>query len=325
MPDIFDPAKDLDCANLLLHNIESDFTSNTGINHVGKLRSKIIPGKYVTVVKPSGAPGLIRDVEKVEVDENLTKITITTKKDVKKAVQHVYEVATVSEEGPPRRMPLLYLRRGHLDFNDKMHSPFYDGGRTTKFTIVGNEVIPVQSDREIVIYDQTVDKAFESELGQVQREIFRINDLRERIRLLALLVSRSLGGNDPKYLETIDIRHESEMRKKRRRHMNGLVGVYISHLEAGVCAQRAGKFKYYSDRVRIPCRFVRGVWKLDALARGIPHAWNVVVIDGKFYVVDLMHNPEALYPEGSPEAERYKHFGSNSEETGMCGRSIGIQ
>ena len=35
------------------------------------------------------------------------------------------------------------------------------------------------------------------------------------------------------------------------------------------------------------------------------HCWNSMIVDGAYCVVDLMHEPGAVYPEGSDAARRY--------------------
>jgi len=88
-------------------------------------------------------------------------------------------------------------------------------------------------------------------------------------------------------------------------------GLVRNDLTAGWCSHRAWLFKFLADRV-LPqsCKLVRGDYR--AIGRGgvgvglgdgeeeeeTGHAWNVVTINGKLYLVDPMLKPGQLLEAG---------------------------
>lgn len=90
----------------------------------------------------------------------------------------------------------------------------------------------------------------------------------------------------------------------------------------GVCRHRAIMYKYLCDFCGIPCRLVRGAYD------DVHHAWNVVLLGSKCYLVDIMHDPMAIYAEESPEAQNYARMGRVSGQLapigGIGGSSVRI-
>lgn len=65
------------------------------------------------------------------------------------------------------------------------------------------------------------------------------------------------------------------------------LGAFVAHDIEGaifekkcVCEGYALAYKYYMNRLNIPCKVVSGV------SKGQPHAWNQIKINGKWYFVD---------------------------------------
>ena len=62
-----------------------------------------------------------------------------------------------------------------------------------------------------------------------------------------------------------------------------------------MCEGYALAYKYYMNRLNIPCKVVSGV------SKGQPHAWNQIKINGKWYFVD------ATWDDGSCVLEEKSH------------------
>ena len=80
------------------------------------------------------------------------------------------------------------------------------------------------------------------------------------------------------------------------------LGAFVAHDIEGaifekkcVCEGYALAYKYYMNRLNIPCKVVSGV------SKGQPHAWNQIKINGKWYFVD------ATWDDGSCVLEEKSH------------------
>ena len=90
--------------------------------------------------------------------------------------------------------------------------------------------------------------------------------------------------------------------------LHGLLGAN------GVCRHRSLLFKVLCDELckqpehaSLNCRLVRGAYQHDADSGG-GHAWNVVLLDGKHQLCDVMHDPGSLYGIDSTKAEHYQRL-----------------
>ena len=88
----------------------------------------------------------------------------------------------------------------------------------------------------------------------------------------------------------------------RTNQYSASLGAFVAHDIEGailekksVCEGYALAYKYYMNRLGIPCKVVSGV------SRNQPHAWNQVKIDGKWYLVD------ATWDDGSCAMDEKSH------------------
>eukprot|EP00966_Prymnesium_polylepis_P184825 4283576-Prymnesium_polylepis.1 len=112
-----------------------------------------------------------------------------------------------------------------------------------------------------------------------------------------------------------DIRRtEADLRTIKRRLGSNVVPLHELVDHNGVCRHRSLLFKVLCDQLRheaehtsLRCRLVRGNYEHDARSGG-GHAWNVVLLDGKNYLCDVMHDPGTLYEIDSEKAKHYKRL-----------------
>lgn len=81
-----------------------------------------------------------------------------------------------------------------------------------------------------------------------------------------------------------------------------------------VCEGYARSFKYIMDGLDIPCVLVSGIGT-NSNGETESHAWNYVMLDNKWYAVDVTWDDPVIIGNGYiPEGTRYRHFlkGSNS-------------
>ena len=339
MPEhILDPANDGDYVNILAHGStvsvkkESSKTPDTNIR-VGEERSGIMksPLRIGTPLMLEGQQGSTQTtpLENIHVTDALGQIRVTTK-------NAVYKVDVVDPGKKYRRMSLLYLRRGYLDFQDHMPDGFYDGGRRTKFKVEGDTMTP-QSDRELLVLNEEQDPGLRKILEKARGLVAGVQDLSAKIKMLSLYVSNVMGGSqlvkvpqshgliDGRGLNDIEALTDNEIRQIQNQPSNVQKIVPLGYLTHGVCRHRALLFKYLADRLDIPSRLVRGDY---GGPRG-GHAWNVVKLENKilggddYFVVDVMHDQTQLYQENSPMAKNYKRKDAKGMRAGFGGRSVG--
>ena len=81
-----------------------------------------------------------------------------------------------------------------------------------------------------------------------------------------------------------------------------------------VCEGYARSFKYIMDGLDIPCVLVSGIGT-NSNGETESHAWNYVMLDNKWYAVDVTWDDPVIIGDGYiSESTRYRHFlkGSNS-------------
>lgn len=309
-----DPSRDEDYANILLHDVPVNLQKKSQISagpiKLGEKRAGKV--KELKLGKPLTLTGTrdtsTTDLEKIEVNEAIGSIALRTR-------NSVYTIEMADQQKDNRRMSLLYLRRGYLDFDEKMPDGFYDGGRQTTFVIEGDKMNP-ESSREIVVLSQDLDPALKMISAKAKEFIGKVGDLETKIKMLAMFVSNKFGGSqfyNDKEFDLVKV-CEKEIEaltdaKSKTRYMQ------LGYLNHGVCRHRSLLFKYLADRLDIPSRLVRGDY-------GSAHAWNVVKLADKYYVVDVMHDPTQIFEENSSKAQIYKRKGLNGAAGGFGGRSV---
>ena len=311
-----DPANDEDFVNILSHNADVVLRKEQARQapakvQVGDVRrgkvKEVKVGKGVDIQGP--LPGQLSDVESIQIDDLVGKIRLTTR-------NSVYSLDLADDTKRNRQMALLFLRRGYLDFKDVMPDGFYDGGRHTTFSVDGDRIVP-KSVREIIVLHAGMDKGLEKIAGDAQRLLSAIPDVATKIRVLSLFVSNVLGGSETSAQPDTNIEAltQRDIANALKHTQDGFLPIgYINH---GLCRHRALLFKYLADRNGIPSRLVRG----DTSGA---HQWNVVQLNGKFFIVDVMKDPTQLYEEGSDRAKVYRRQGvAKGFRGGFGGKSVG--
>jgi hypothetical protein len=255
-------------------------------------------------------------VESIETLDAITKIIVRTRNGSS------YAVEQVDPEKYHRKMSLMYLRRCYLGFEDYMYDEFYDGGKSLKFCIDAGLRFRTCS-REVVVYNSEEDDALAEQTDFADRLVTPVEDMKTKAVLLAQYVSETLGGSTS---STIIDDTEECITRIAVSNPYGLKRVFIGRLTHGVCRHRAGKFKYFADRLGIKSHLVRG--DMDLGYHVGAHAWNTVRIDNSdgsytYYLVDVMNNPGELIETSKPDVEMYKRKGTvKGFEGGYGGESV---
>ncbi|MFC1748989.1 EDR1-related protein [Pseudomonadota bacterium] len=323
---LYDPGDDWDYAQIALSGVPC-ILSREGSEKFQRGESAR-RGVFKTPIVEGGKPEMFNDEGKmvfqpsqltgIEVNDDTWAIRLETHS------KSVYIIEQCDPDNVARMTSLTYSRRGYLDYDDNIPNGFFDGGNDLRFEIAGRPMISGKG-REVVIYGHKDDEGLHKDLETAEELLDPVKSIRDRIMLLALFVSNSLGGfprdKDHKlFLEELMNRNVNECAKKG---LKGVRTVNIGQLDHGVCRHRAGKFKYFGDRLDVPSRWVRGGFLG-------PHSWNAVKIPdekGKeqYYLLDLMQNPYTLVPEDDPLTKVYHREGRASGYEGEGGmRSIGL-
>lgn len=270
----------------------------------GKVKNTVRVGEGVAF-KEGGNLSRIREVS---VDPTTGEITLLTQRSL-------YKVIGYDNQIRERKVSLDYLKKGFLDFADRIPNGFVDGGR--KMTYEKNakgEYQPVSANREVIVVDRENDLQLNKIIEDSKRWLSNFKTQKQKIASLAMFVSNHFGGSrNPKIEENTE--EEINLTMKRRRSQK----IRLGEISNGVCRHRAILFKLLADENGIRSRLVRGSF----YKKGYGHAWNVVMLDdGNFYVVDVMQDPATLYSQDSPAANIYMRTTGSGEMGGIGGQSL---
>jgi len=193
---------------------------------------------------------------------------------------------------------------GELQFTDKTVHGFFDIGIGRQYRSLKElQADEVESGHEVLVADMTQDKRLEQMVENARKAAAAAPDKGKVISSLSALVAQSYGGACS-YEAYQDFGCATEVHKcKLLRKTNA---IWIGDLQKGACRHRAFVFKYICDQIGIECRLHRARHIRGA---HVGHAWNSVYLnDDTPYVVDLMHEVGAVFPDGSTEARRYARF-----------------
>jgi hypothetical protein len=332
MGKILDPSKNWDFAELITHDSQCSIKQTKdcgeivdGLSGTGRFKRPFHQGDQVKMFEGQSPSSL----ETCEIDET-GKIII----DTRSGCQYVIEVVDLDKTS--WLTSLLYVRRGYLNFDEVIPDGFFDGGRDLKIERT-DDVFRLRPKREVIIYDSETDVNLKKQIEEAKSMLNDVDDLRQKIRTLALYVSNSCGGTSYNRECGVggidDLSDKDVLCSHYLVRDGGYYAVLLGDLNHGVCAHRAGKFKYLSSRVRVPSRLVRGLFGdnqlndvrkiCDESGRQVeqrsPHAWNSVKIEGKYYLLDIAKDPLTLKEETPKSKTDYHRILPVSHDYGGLG------
>jgi hypothetical protein len=271
---------------------------NTRVTPGEIFEGKIKNLKLGTPVVIRGARNLTSSsLQRVTIDNSPEDIRFHTK-------TSVYKIIDMDNENTNHCTSLLYLQKGSLGLDQEIPDGFYDGGPQTTFQIDEDGHLSIKAPQEIIFLDQQVDEELRRKTQQSISLLKDIKDPRAKAKILAMYVSSALGGHQYAQRPEISIirltRHEiTQILKKSDDDY-----LPLGQLNHGTSYHRALLFKYLADRNNIYSTITKSRTKAQPDNQ---HAWNIVMIDEKFYFVDLIHSPGSLYEDYSPKAGAYKN------------------
>jgi hypothetical protein len=161
-------------------------------------------------------------------------------------------------------------------------------------------------------------------------------------------VASVFGGADPRIVERTE-KAITELRTAAagtNKNVHRMPLGALTQKGVGMCRHRAILFKLLCDHMcsaperwglsataagavpngGIECSLVRGVQyqrdEKSGVVQALGHMWNVVLVDGHEYVVDVMQCPERLIPLTSNEALAYSRIASDAPVRACLSREI---
>eukprot|EP01105_Mastigella_eilhardi_P021777 TRINITY_DN52_c1_g1_i1.p1 TRINITY_DN52_c1_g1~~TRINITY_DN52_c1_g1_i1.p1 ORF type:complete len:441 (+),score=112.81 TRINITY_DN52_c1_g1_i1:530-1852(+) len=206
-----------------------------------------------------------------------------------------------------------YWLRGRLAGMDHLPAVFYEFGAGPHFTsLAALKAAPVRPGAPtVLLVDDTADTSLTAHLARARDAVAAAavehsGDADAAVAALAQYVSAAMGGAQ-EWRTYTNFGCECEVNAVKRELGSNVVP--LGALGKGTCRHRALLCKFLADRLASAGAPLPPV-SLHAGTdfAGAPHAWCCAAMGARGdCVVDLMHMPGALYPQGSDEATAYLH------------------
>lgn len=214
--------------------------------------------------------------------------------------------ASLSRGGGPDAATLTeqFARSGHLDLADRLQDGFRDtGSEGEAFATAGSAV----GLADIIVVDRREDSHLVAWLDKVSKKLLRATDLVTRVMVASLLISETFGRSGQ---HAVNLQARLERLMMERSDASGAVklgdlmrdidapgGSRVRLPGAGLARHRALLFKVVADWIQVaPCTLHKDEFRAF---------WNVLLVDGERFILDVMFDPGALYTEGSGKALEY--------------------
>lgn len=208
----------------------------------------------------------------------------------------------------PARLSDLFSQAGRLDFSERLEDGFRDVGCCPASGVSTPAESSSLASSAVVLVDRREDEFLMEFVDRVSKKIQRASDVVTRVMVASLLVSEALGRSGI-HAANLQARYE-RLVLKRANPSTGVVklGDILHDLDApggskarqpgaGTSRHRTLLFKALADWLQIaPC----GLHREEQGA-----TWNVLLVEGEPFVLDVMFDPGALYTQGSGRASEY--------------------
>ncbi len=191
-----------------------------------------------------------------------------------------------------------FLETGLIEYGQEISDGYRDGGQSSKINDLENHRFEVISGREIILVDRSTDSVLAKSIEYIKKATRNLDEV-DKMKFINQYVLDKMGG-----IGTEESVNRTENFTNKFENTDMTLGTLIEH-GLGVCRHRALLFKILSDTVGLKVSLKRGYYAdiSEAISseRGFNHAWNIVQIKGKTYLVDTMHGklmPEGEYREG---------------------------
>jgi hypothetical protein len=189
-----------------------------------------------------------------------------------------------------------------IDYDVKITDGFYDPGRcwgtlpTVRYVLSHPEF--AARSRETIVVDTVTDVPLRRFVERCAVLLGSARTPEAKAHMLAVMVSNFQGGWNT------DLLPRSDRFVQALRRQIGFNVVPIGQVQHGVCRHRAVLFKFLCDSFDLPCRLIRGNYHYNTGDKE-GHSWNVVLLSGKHFLCDVMHDPGMLYDITSKKIAAY--------------------
>lgn len=207
----------------------------------------------------------------------------------------------------------------YLGFKDKIPNGYFDIGRVNpdsqyneKYIFESNINYYIKyndisiNTREIILVDNELDiplQHYKSDLETYKEQIYnKFSDIYDRKYNMYLIIL--------KYVDAV-MTNKSTDRTSKVELFNLMTTIKINivpigFIKIGVCRHKSLLYKILCDHFQLECMLIRGILKSKRGKILGSHAWNIVQIKGRAFIVDVRNHPgKLLEPDKEPNKDVY--------------------
>eukprot|EP00435_Cladocopium_sp_Y103_P067465 s193_g30.t1 len=192
-----------------------------------------------------------------------------------------------------------WQQEGRLDFQDRIGDGF-----------------AARYSKELLVLDAEVDWRLRDFVEEVQVALHGVLDQRQAIVLVSDMIQKTLGGLGSKVQNAFQKRiQDLKLPAGDSLYIGELMaGAQAGYMGSGMCRHRCLLFKYLAGRLKVcDCAAITGVIvpndcqnvsKFRKENGFADHAWNIVRLEGRNYLLDVMNMPKQLQSLNSADGEK---------------------
>lgn len=199
-----------------------------------------------------------------------------------------------------------WQQEGRLDFQDQIEDGF-----------------AARYSKELLVLDAEEDRRLRDFVEEVKVALHGVQDQARAILLVSDMIQKTLGGLGRKVPEAFQKRIEDlKLPAGDSLYIGELMaGAQAGYMGSGMCRHRCLLFKYLAQRLKVcDCAAITGVIvpndcqnvsKFRKENGFADHAWNIVRLEGRNYLLDVMNMPKQLQSLNSTQKVQMKVHGES--------------
>eukprot|EP01130_Rhizamoeba_saxonica_P002088 TRINITY_DN11896_c0_g1_i2.p1 TRINITY_DN11896_c0_g1~~TRINITY_DN11896_c0_g1_i2.p1 ORF type:complete len:452 (-),score=69.01 TRINITY_DN11896_c0_g1_i2:423-1778(-) len=197
---------------------------------------------------------------------------------------------------------LTYMKTNQIDASTDLVDGFMDIMGYSGNGLPNDQALRYMEGLSVLSIDKG-DKSLHDMVNTAVNLCKSIPDIELKSKILASYIVANMGGAMRNPSETINLHMLSESTIESLHEVHGNI-IQLGSINFGLSRSRSLLFKYMADKVNIPCSLNRNTMHKPCFA------WNNIIVHNKSMIVDLLHNPTALYPTDSNEGKEYLDNGN---------------
>jgi len=199
-----------------------------------------------------------------------------------------------------------WQQEGRLDFQDRIGDGF-----------------AARYSKELLVLDAEEDWRLRDFVEEVKVALLGVQDQYKAILLVSDMIQKTLGGLGSKVQDAFQKRiQDLKLPQGDSLYIGELMaGAQAGYMGSGMCRHRCLLFKYLAQRLKVcDCAAITGVIvpndcqnvsKFRKENGFADHAWNIVRLEGRNYLLDVMNMPKQLQSLNSAEKVQMKVHGES--------------